>query len=96
LTQHLIDLSFALHGGPPFLIIFESQRSSTPPGRLARARGRLQLSRSRDDGEGRKGPPGAAKRQHWPEFAVDGPAPSVTSRHFHDNLIGSDFRKLIL
>jgi hypothetical protein len=39
---------------------------------------------------------GAAKRQHLPEFAVDGLASSVTSRHFHDNLIGSDFRKLIL
>jgi hypothetical protein len=42
------------------------------------------------------GSPGAAKRQHWPEFAVDGLASSVTSRHFHDNLIGSDFRKMIL
>jgi hypothetical protein len=38
---------------------------------------------------------GAAKRQHLPEFAVDGPAPSVTPAHFHDILIGTDFRKMI-
>jgi hypothetical protein len=44
----------------------------------------------------RGGAGGAAKRQHWPEFAVEGPAPSVTARHFHDILIGTDFRKLIL
>jgi hypothetical protein len=75
------------------LIVFESRRSSTAPGRLARARGRVPLSRSRDDGEGRA--VAAAKRPHWPEFAVDGPAPSVTPRHFHDILIGTDLPKLI-
>jgi hypothetical protein len=37
----------------------------------------------------------AAKRQHLPQFAVDGSASSVTARHFHDILIGTDFRKLI-
>jgi hypothetical protein len=38
---------------------------------------------------------GAAKRQHRPEFEVDGPAPPVTPGHFHDILIGTDLPKLI-
>jgi hypothetical protein len=42
------------------------------------------------------GPHAEAKLQHLPEFAVDGPALSVTSRYFHDILIGTHFRKMIL
>jgi hypothetical protein len=53
------------------------------------------LSRSRDDGEAR----GLGARGQTATLAgICGgrAAPSVTSRHFHDNLIGSNFRKLIL
>jgi hypothetical protein len=49
--------------------------------------------RSRDAGEG--GAAGAAKRPHRPEFAVEGLAPPVTARRFHDILIGTDLPKLI-
>jgi hypothetical protein len=53
----------------------------------------VPLSRSRDDGKGRGR--SAAKRPHWPEFAVNRLAPSVTARRFHDILIGTDLPKLI-